>query len=113
MPLCLSTHRDGREGPQAWEDFLREQPDALLCLRVGHVARAADQDEVAEAADLVIEVHVRRHAFVLLAKRYATGDKPKMDKNPIILIAAAAFSSIVCPNSPPPIESPRTTQKMT
>src|SRR5262245_54767376 len=63
-PICTrrarargSGRRDGRDGSETGQDLSREEPDALLRLRVGHVARAPDQDQVAEPADLVVEVH--------------------------------------------------------
>ena len=42
---------------QARQDLLRHQPDALFGLLVVEKARAADKDQMAEAADLVVDVH--------------------------------------------------------
>src|SRR5215470_9562609 len=52
-----SVDGDGLDLTQARQHFFREEPDALLRLGVGHEARATDQTQVAEAADLVVEVH--------------------------------------------------------
>src|SRR5262245_21034738 len=52
-----SVDGDGLDLAQAREHFLRKEPDTLFRLGVRHEARAADQTQVAEAADLVVEVH--------------------------------------------------------
>src|SRR5262245_32647557 len=56
VALRESVDGDRLDLAQTREHFVREQPDALLGLRVGHEARAADQAQVAEAADLVVEL---------------------------------------------------------
>src|SRR5215813_13200730 len=56
-----SVDGDGFDLTQARQHFLREKPDALLRLGVGHEARAADQAQMAESPNLVVEVH---HLFV-------------------------------------------------
>src|SRR5262249_59070952 len=48
---------DGLDLAKPRQDFIRKEPDALLRFRVRHEARAADQAQVAEAADLVVELH--------------------------------------------------------
>src|SRR5262249_13049564 len=52
-----SVDRDRLDLAKPRQHFLREEPDALLRFRVGHEARAAHQAQVAEAADLVVELH--------------------------------------------------------
>src|SRR5690242_4320591 len=42
---------------QARQDFLGEEADAFFRFGVGHKAGAADQGQMAEAADLVVELH--------------------------------------------------------
>src|SRR5579862_1762256 len=48
---------DGLYFLQARQDFFRKQADALLAFAVRHEAGAADQGQVTEAADLVVELH--------------------------------------------------------
>src|SRR5581483_9939884 len=49
--------RDRRDGAQARQHLGREQADALRGFVMGHEAGAADHGEMAEAADLVVEIH--------------------------------------------------------
>src|SRR5205085_12640650 len=46
-----------RRGRQARQDLLGHQPDAFIGLLVSEKPRAADEDEMREAADLVVDVH--------------------------------------------------------
>src|SRR5439155_20407478 len=53
----VSIGDDGFDLAQPREHFLREEPYALFRLGVGHEAGAADQAQVPEPPDLVVELH--------------------------------------------------------